>query len=200
MGVADTRTTEPEPETESLSPNRRRFTVDEYHRMIEAGILGEDEHVELLEGEILQMSPQGRAHARAITKLTGLFGRFLTTEYSLRVQLPLTMPDSEPEPDGAIVRADDEAAAPHHPTTALLVVETANTSVRYDLNVKSRLYAKAGIPEYWVVVVDRRSVEVFREPDPGRGVYHRRESVGEKDTLEAKAVAGPAIAVSDLFE
>src|SRR5262249_48592001 len=129
-----------------------------------------------------------------------LFVRALGEEYTVRPQGPLTFAESEPEPDLAIVRAADAASVDVHPSTALLVIEVAGTSARHDRDVKSRIYAKAGIPEYWVVVVDRRSVEIFREPDPERFVYHRRETVGEKDPLEAKAVACPAIAVSDLFD
>jgi Uma2 family endonuclease len=198
MGVAGARTTEPE--TESLSPNRRRFTVDEYHRMIDAGILGEDEHVELLEGEIVEMSPQEKPHARALSKLNGCFGRFLTSTYAVRVQLPLTLPDSEPEPDLAIVREEDEAAALRHPPTALLVVETASTSVRYDLKVKARLYAKAAIPEYWLVVVPKRTVEVLRDPDPKAGVYRSRTTLTASETLVPLAFPELAIPVESLFD
>src|SRR4249920_3473703 len=93
-----------EPDTERLSPVRqRRFTLAEYHRMIEAGILGEDEHLELLEGDIVQMSPQDKPHARAMGKLNRWFARSLGDEYVVRPQLPRTLSDSEPEPDLAVV-------------------------------------------------------------------------------------------------
>jgi Uma2 family endonuclease len=198
MGVADARTTEPE--TESLSQKRRRFTVAEYHRMIDAGILGEDEHVELLEGEILEMSPQEKPHARALSKLNGRFGRFLTSAHAIRIQLPLTLADSEPEPDLAIVREDDEAAASRHPSTALLVVEIANTSVRYDLNVKARLYAQASIPEYWLIVVPKHAVEVLRDPDAKGGGYRSRTTLTTSETLSPVAFPGLVIPVGSLFD
>ncbi len=148
-----------DPDPERVSPaQRRRFTVAEYHRMIDTEILDEDEHVELLEGEIVQMSPQEKPHARATRKLTRWFNQALGDDYAVRPRLPLTLPDSEPEPDLAIGRAEDEATADRHPNTALLVVEIADSSARYDLVVKSRIYAKAGVPEYWLVLLKQGAV------------------------------------------
>ena len=146
--------------------------------MIETGILDEDEHVELLEGEIVQMSPQEPPHARATSRLNRLFTRALGDEYVVRPQLPLTFPDSEPEPDLAVVWTKDEDAPEGHPRTALLVIEVADSSARYDLVVKSRIYAKAGIPEYWLVLVRKRAIEVLRDPDLATGVYRSRLTVG----------------------
>ena len=164
--------------------------------MIEAGILGEDEHVELLEGEIVQMSPQEPPHARA----TRLFNRSLGDQYIVRPQLPLTLRDSEPEPDLAIVRAADEASARRHPEGALLVVEVANSSVRCDLNVKARVYARARIPEYWLVVVRKRLVEVLRDPDPKTGVYRTHFTASLKDTVTPQKVRRVKLEVRSLFD
>lgn len=199
MSTAGPRATEPQ--SERLSPVRiRRFSVTEYHRMIKAGILGEDEHVELLEGEIVEMSPRGERHARAIARLTRWFNRALGEEYVVRPQLPLTLRNSEPEPDLAIVRAEDETRGDWHPRTALLVIEVANESVRYDLKVKSRIYAKAGIPEYWLVVVGKRSIEILRDPDRKQGVYRTRAVSSEDDTLTPAALQGLALSVRSLFD
>ncbi len=168
--------------------------------MIETGILDEDEHVELLEGEIVQMSPQEKPHARALGKLTRWFVKGVGDEYVVRPQLPLTLPDSEPEPDLAIVRADAEAAAERHPRSALLVIEIADSSARYDLVVKSRIYARADIPEYWVVLVKERAVEVLRDPDPIARTYRSRVTVSEAATLTPKAFAGPTLSLLALFD
>ena len=167
--------------------------------MIDTGILEEDEHVELLEGEIVQMSPQDPPHARPTRRLTRWFNQALGDEYAVRPQMPLTLPDSEPEPDLAVVWTRDEDSLEDHPRTALLVIEVADSSARYDLMVKSRIYAKAGIPEYWLVLVRKRSIEVLRDPDPAAGVYLSRLTVGEGDCVAPKALPGPTIDVRALF-
>ena len=167
--------------------------------MIDSGILDEDEHVELLEGEIVQMSPQEKPHARATSRLTRCFTRFLGDEYAVRCQLPLTLPDSEPEPDLAIVRTREEDTADRHPRTALLVIEVADSSARYDLSVKARIYARAGIPEFWLVLVQQRTIEVLQDPDEVAGVYASRLSIGVGATVTPSALPGPAIDVSALF-
>ena len=118
--------------------------------MIETGILDADEHVELLEGEIVQVSPQEPPHARATSRLNRWFARALGEEYVVRPQLPLTLPDSEPEPDLAVVWTRDEDRSEGHPRTALLVIEVADSSARHDLVVKSRVYAKARNAHRWV--------------------------------------------------
>jgi Uma2 family endonuclease len=168
--------------------------------MIETGILGDDEHVELLEGEIVQMSPQEKPHARAMAKLNRWFTQGVRDEYVVRPQLPLTLPDSEPEPDLAVVRAEDEAAAERHPRTALLVIEIADSSARHDLVVKSQVYARAGIPEYWVVLVKQREVEVLRDPDPAMRSYRSQVTVSGGATVTPMAFAGPTISLLTLFD
>ena len=174
--------------------------------MIDAGILDEDEHVELLEGEIVEMSPQEKPHARATTRLNRWLTRALGDEYMVRVQMPLTLRRSEPEPDLAVVRAIDEASARRHPTTALLVVEVADSSARYNLEVKARIYARARIPEYWLVLVlvlvlvRRRVVEVLTSPDPKRGVYRKRVTLSEGEALRPGTLPGLSLAVLSLFD
>jgi Uma2 family endonuclease len=191
----------PGPVSRGLSPVRqRRFSVAEYQRMIEAGILGEDEHVELLEGEIVQMPPQDPPHAQATHRLNRFFVRRLGDEYIVRPQLPLTLRRSEPEPDVAIVRAQDEASARSHPRTALLVVEVADSSVRYDLDVKARIYARAGIPEYWLVVVPKRCIEVLRGPDVRAGVYRHRSTFAHGQVLRPLRFPKLMLRVRSLFD
>ena len=190
-----------ETDTERLSPVRqRRFTLAEYHKMIEAGILGEDEHLELLEGEIVQMSPQDKPHTRALVMLNRWFTRSLGDEYVVRPQVPLTLTDSEPEPDLAVVTAEEDAEAERHPRTALLVIEVADSSARRDLETKARIYAKHGIPEYWIVLVTQRAVEVRRDPDTVAGVYRTVNNQPADSEVSPAAFAGPAIPVASLFD
>jgi len=168
--------------------------------MIEAGILGEDEHVQLIAGTIVAMTPQGRAHARVIQRLNRLLVRVVGDDLEVLTQLPLTLlDDSEPEPDLAIVRAEDAQSREHHPRTALLVIEVAGESLRLDRKSKAALYARAGIPEYWIVNLAESTVEVHREPDPATGAYRARTAVPSGETLTAASVPDVRIDVTDLF-
>jgi Uma2 family endonuclease len=145
---------------------RRLFTVAEYHRMAEAGILSEDDRVELLEGEVVTMSPIGSRHAACVARLTALLsgtGR----QAILWVQNPIRLGEhSEPQPDVALLkpRPDFYAASHPGPEDVLLVVEVAETSAATDREVKVPLYARSGIPEVWLVDLAEDQVEVFRKP------------------------------------
>jgi Uma2 family endonuclease len=179
---------------------QRRITVDEYHRMIEAGILGEDEHVQLLSGTLVAMTPQGRPHARAVQRLTRLLVRAVGDDLEVLTQLPLTLLDeSEPEPDLAVVRAEDAQSGEHHPRTAVLVIEVAGDSLRLDRQSKAALYARAGIPEYWIANLAEATVEVHREPDPEAGTYRMKTIVPSGEALVPAAVPGVTIEVAGLF-
>lgn len=182
-----------------LSP--RPFSVADYHRMIDAGILAEDERVELLEGVIVLMSPQKDKHAHAIEELTFVLARQLPDQYRLRCQLPLTLDEgSEPEPDLAVVHARGPGRpAGSHPRSALLAIEIAGESLRKDRLTKSRIYARAAIPEYWIVNLEDRCLEVYRDPDPESGVYRSSLKVLPGDEARSSAVDGVHVTVSDLF-
>jgi Uma2 family endonuclease len=183
-----------------LAVRQRRITVDEYHRMAETGILREDEHVQLVDGMLVAMTPQGRAHARVIQRLTRLLVRSVGDDVEVLPQLPLTLPgDSEPEPDLAIVRAEDAQSGEQHPRTALLVVEVAGESLRFDRGPKAALYARAGIPEYWIVNLAESTVEVHREPNPAKGAYRVRKVVSAGEDLVAASVPGLSVDVAALF-
>ncbi|MBI3181749.1 MAG: Uma2 family endonuclease [Myxococcales bacterium] len=178
----------------------RRFRTEEYHRLITAGILDEDEHVELLEGVIVEMTPQKRPHARVITTLTGKLARALPPEYSVRIQLPLTLSDdSEPEPDLAVVLQSEEDAAPAHPRSALLVAEVSGDSLRKDRSLKGRVYARANIPEYWIANVAEKCVEIYTDPVSSEGRYATARTVRPGDTLVPRHLPGVEIPVADLF-
>jgi Uma2 family endonuclease len=149
-----------------LEPDRVRPLLRvEYDRLVESGAF-EDERVELLEGMLVTMTPQDAAHAYTVQRLAELLAVALHGRAAVRVQSPLALADdSEPEPDIAVVPIRDYSA--HHPTEAHLVVEVATTSARRDRFVKAPLYARAGIPEYWIVDVKSRALRVCRGPANG---------------------------------
>lgn len=181
-----------------IPEHHHRLTVEDYHRMIEAGVFDEDDRVELLEGLLIDMTPQSGPHAFVIELLNGLLVRGAGPAYSVRVQLPLTVSgSSEPEPDFAIVPARSAGAT--HPSTALLVVEVARASLKRDRVIKAPLYARANVTEYWIVNLDAAEVEVFRDPDPTGSRYRSVHTVERDGDLTAVAVPGVTIAVSGLF-
>ena len=179
---------------------QRRITVGEYHRMIEAGILGEDEHVQLIAGTLVAATPQGSRHAVVIQRLTAALVRAVGGDLAVRPQLPLTLlEDSEPEPDLAVVRAADAPFDGPHPRSALLVVEVAGDSLRLDRESKAALYARAGIPEYWIVNLAEPAIEAHSEPDRATGVYRSSAVVASGETLVARSVPNLTIDVASLF-
>ena len=182
-----------------LLESPRLLSVDEYHRMMETGILDEDEGVELLEGVIVAMSPQSPPHARCIQWLTRFLSRTLGDEYAVRVQLPLTLgARNEPEPDVAVVRADD-TSRDRHPGAAVLVIEVAGDSLRRDRHIKAALYARGGIPEYWIVNVEAQVIEAFADPDAAAGAYRRTRTVAASEIIASEALPPDSFSVSDLF-
>lgn len=179
---------------------RRRFSVDEYYRMAAAGIFTEDDRVELIEGEVVQMVPIGDRHAAHVDKLVWVFSRRVGDQAIIRVQNPLRLGShSEPQPDVVLLRprADFYTGGHPGPQDALLVVEVADTMLDYDRGIKIPLYARHGVPEVWLVDLQRRVVEVFsaRAPDGYRIIQTHR--LGER--LSASALPGVVIAVEDLF-
>jgi Uma2 family endonuclease len=147
----------------AIPPRERTFTVDEYHRMARAGILGEDERVELIDGRIVEMNPIGPGHLWSVNRLNRIFAR--QDGVLVSVQNPIRLDQSsEPEPDLAVIRAD--AAQDHTPGPAdvLLVIEVADSSLGYDRQVKASLYARAGIPELWIADLGGERVESHRDP------------------------------------
>jgi Uma2 family endonuclease len=183
----------------------RTFTVDEYHRMIQAGILTEEDPVELLEGWIVPKMARNPLHDSTIQRLNRLLGPLLPAGWDARPQCAITTADSEPEPDFTVVRGDDLAYQAHHPGPPDLgvVLEVSDSSLARDRDDKGRLYARAGIVCYWIVnLVDRR-LEVYTDPtgpDPSPA-YRRRQDYGPADVvplvLDGAEVA--RVAVRDLL-
>jgi Uma2 family endonuclease len=141
----------------------RKFTPEEYHRMGETGIL-KDERVELIDGEVVAMFPIGPEHSVSTMLAYDRLKAVFRIGYCLWSQQPLTLPDSEVQPDIAVVKGMRSDFIHEHPKTAVLVIEVANTSLEYDRKVKSSLYARAGIKDYWIVNLLDRRLEVYREP------------------------------------
>ncbi len=153
----------------TLLATRYLFTVDEFDRMGEAGIFTEDDRVELIRGEIVEMSPIGDPHINCVDRLTYLLVPPLQGRAIVRVQSPVKLfPDSEPEPDVTLLRWREDFYASERPTIAdiLLIIEVADSSLRYDLETKLPLYAERNIPETWVANVVTREVTVARDPGP----------------------------------
>lgn len=164
----------------TLELTRRRFSVDEYERMGEAGILGEDDRVELLDGEIVEMTPIGARHAATVKRLNALFTERLGHRVQIGVQDPVWLDEhSEPQPDLALLRPRADFYAAGHPTPEdiLLLVEVADSSLRVDRQIKIPLYARAGISEVWLIDLEARRVLVHRDPtEQGYGVVSEVQS------------------------
>jgi Uma2 family endonuclease len=175
------------------------LNVEEFHRMVAAGVLDEDERVELLEGVIVAMTPQSAPHARRIQWLTRFLVRTLGDEYAVRPQLQLTLGErNEPEPDLAVVRAE-ATSEDRHPETAVLVIEVAGDSLRRDRRVKAALYSRFAVPEYWIVNLEARVVEVFSDPDAAAGTYRRNRVLSTAETLVSETLPQLSFSVAELF-
>jgi Uma2 family endonuclease len=144
----------------------RRFSLDEYHRMIREGILSSGEPFELLEGYMVRKTSHGTPHDAAMDTLEGFLLDLIPAEWFIRCQRAVTLNESEPEPDYAIVRGPRTRYRDAHPGPAdvALVVEVADSSLRIDRTDKARIYARAGVAEYWVVNLVDRQVEVYAAP------------------------------------
>jgi Uma2 family endonuclease len=177
-----------------------RFTVDDYHRMAGAGILGEDSRVELIRGRIVDMAPINAPHLGMVNRLTRLLPIVLAGRGMLSVQNPVRLDDgSEPEPDVAVLRprADDYETATPRASDVLLIIEVADTSLVEDREVKGPLYAESGIPEYWIVNLVDRVVEVYRPSDNGR--YASALRIVSGDVLDIMALPGVVMPAAELL-
>jgi Uma2 family endonuclease len=178
---------------------RRLLTVHEYHRMGEAGILTEDDRVELIEGELVAMAPIGSEHIAATNSLNRLLVLAVGDRGIVSVGNPVRLTQrSEPQPDFAVLkpRSNYRTMLPR-PEDTMLAVEVANTSLDYDRNVKLALYARSGIPEVWIVNLAAQEVEVYQSPIADS--YTSIVRAGRSDTLTIKAIPGVLIPVGEIF-
>ena len=182
-----------------IAPAPHRWTRRQYEQMIEAGILGEDDRVELIDGEIIEMSPQKGPHAMAVMLTLGALQTAYKDPLMVRPQLPLALdPDSEPEPDIAVVAGKPRDYPSGHPNTAILVVEISDTTLAQDRTHKARIYARHGIPEYWILNVVDDCLEVYRDPEPTGETYQTKLTLRRGDTITPPK-ATKAIEVADLL-
>jgi Uma2 family endonuclease len=146
----------------------RRFNVSEYYQMVQAGILSEDERVELLEGEVVAMNPIGSKHAACVNRLNGLLSPLIAARQAIvLVQNPIHLSEySEPQPDVVLVNYRDDFYEERHPGPAdiILVIEVSDTSIEYDHTVKLPLYARAGIPAVWLVDLEAKNLTSYLDP------------------------------------
>jgi len=187
--------------TTAQPPTTRRFTVSEYHRMAEAGILGEDDPVELIDGQIYVMSPIGSQHTACVDRLTRLFILALHNQVLVRTQNPILLaPDSEPEPDVALLTPRDDAYAARHPRPdeVMLVVEVSGSSLEFDQTTKLPLYAQAGIPEVWIVALQADQIHIYCEPSASGYAEHTTCERGDTMTIQAVPDVSP-FAVEDVL-
>jgi Uma2 family endonuclease len=183
----------------------RRWSVEEYHTMLRAGILSEDDHIELLDGWLVPKMTKNPPHRIATRRVRKALEGVVPQGWYVDSQEPITLPSSEPEPDGSVIRGDTSDYADRHPPAAdvALVVEVADASLEFDRTLKKAIYAQAGIPAYWIVnLIDKRR-EVYTDP-AGSAAHpdyrNRREYVvGDEVPVLLKGVLVGRIPVKEFF-
>jgi Uma2 family endonuclease len=180
--------------------SKRRFTVDDYHRMGQSGILSEDDRVELVDGEVVTMSAIGPRHSSCIDRTNRIFVMRLGDRAIVRIQSSLRLDRyNEPEPDVMLLRPRDDFYAPRlpGPSDTLLVMEVSDSSIDYDREVKAPLYAASNVPEYWIANLDARQIECYSEPEGG--AYRTIRRFGAHESVAPALLPDCVIAVRDLI-
>jgi len=184
----------------SVQIQKHYFNVHEYHRMAEVGLLSEDSRVELIAGEIIEMSPIGSTHGGTVNRSSTFLNRKIGDVVIVSVQNPISLNDfSEPQPDLALLKPRKDFYSKSHPAPedVLVVIEVADTSVNYDRNVKLPLYARAGIPEAWLVVLGKEVIEVHSQPKNGK--YQKVQRMKRGKTLTSATIPSLSLRVEDLL-
>lgn len=181
----------------------RRFSRQDYERLVAEGFFHPEERLELVDGELIMMTPQGSRHATAIRLAEDTLRSIFGAGFDIRVQLPLALDlDSEPEPDLAVVTGFPRDYRDAHPQTAVLIVEVTDTTLSYDRERKARLYAKAGIPEYWIINLLEGHVEIYRHPaivSSSGAAYQSCSVASSSDTISPLAAPERSLTVADLL-
>jgi Uma2 family endonuclease len=171
---------------------RKLFSVEEYERMAEAGILSADDRLELIEGEIIKMAPIGVDHATCVDILNEIFVRNIPPDASVRVQNPLRLEQSEPQPDLMILRRrpDFYRRTHSHPPAAdvALLVEVSDSTIGYDRDVKLPLYARAIIAEVWIIDLPEAQIAIYTQPS--NGAYQEQRIVKRGESFTSPALPG----------
>src|SRR5260370_28699105 len=174
----------------------RRFTAAEYRQMIEAGVFGRDERLELIDGEIVQMSPIGDRHAACVRRLIALLSQLFAAQAIVDAQNPIMVDAAYvPQPDLALLRPRADYYATPTPTAAdcLLVIEVADTSAEFDRLIKVPRYARGGVAELWLVALERDVVVAYR--DPTGDAYQHLQVFRTDDTITTATLHGPAVSL-----
>ena len=183
----------------------RRWSRQEYDRMIEVGVLTTEDRVELVDGEIVTVTPQNSRHATAVQLTEAALRQAFGGECVVRCQLPLALdPGSEPEPDIAVVSGSPRDYRDEHPSQPLLIVEVADSSLRFDRTVKAGIYARAGVADYWLLNLADEALEVHRNPAPSAQEplgwrFGSIERLGPSDIVAPLARPDRTIRVAELL-
>lgn len=171
-----------------------RFTVAEYQRFVAIGAFGEDDPIELLEGWVVEKMPKNPPHDSTVDRCVLLLNRILPPGWYARGQNSLVTPDSVPEPDGAVVRGTTNDYDERHPTAAdtALVIEVAGSSLMIDRE-KARLYARAGVEQYWIVNLVDRQLEIHSQASPQDASYAERKVLSAADDAEFRLPTGEVV-------
>jgi Uma2 family endonuclease len=179
---------------------RRKFTVEQYHKMIESGILTEEDRVELIRGEIIEMSPIGTKHAACVRRLNKLLSSKLRDRVLIAIQDPVKLNNnSEPQPDVALLKPRDDFYETAHPQPQdiFLLIEVADSTVIYDREEKIPLYAQANIIEVWLVDINEQIVEVYQQPTATGYQHIQKFSSGQ--TLSIQTFPDVNISITEIF-
>jgi Uma2 family endonuclease len=180
-----------------------RRAIAEYFRMADLGIF-EDRRMQLIEGRIYQMPPQRVPHSVALELVNRFFSRTFSSNHRIRIQSPfLATNGSEPEPDFAVISGNDPRAAKEHPSAAVLIVEIGDTSIGIDHD-KLRVFSMSGVPEYWIVNIPRRMLEVYRDPIPGSDppegpAYQSIQTLAAHENISPLAAQRASVSVAELL-
>jgi len=186
--------------TKLTSPTKHRFTVGQYYQIAEIGILGIEQRTELIDGEIIEMSPIGVKHAGSINRLNRVFANLVGDNAIISIQNSIQLNNySEPQPDLAILRWREDYYTESLPIISeiLLLIEVSDSTLKYDREVKSLLYAKAGIPELWIANLETQVFEVYRQPSETG--YQEVQTYGKGEVISLQMLTDITIAVDDIM-
>lgn len=187
-----------EPDAEEPMIRRRRLNTVEFHRLVEAGILSTTDRVELVQGELIEMAPIGPRHAHIVDLLVEHLSTTLPAAYRVRTQTPIRFDDkTELQPDLAVIVRADYWEQPPGPQDVRLIIEVADSSLRYDRELKMPFYARHGVPEVWLVDLIAGAVEVYRQP--GQETYRLSLRPGLDETLAPEGMPEASVALAELF-
>ncbi len=183
------------------APADRIWTREEYDRLVDLDFF-QGQRVELVEGRIIQMSPQGVPHRKRVELVAKYLSKAITKDYRVCVQLPFRAADgSEPEPDVAVVPGEDPGEITEHPSSAILIVEVSESTLNYDRR-KARLYAASNVGEYWILNIALRTLEVYQQPLPNASdvnAYASSQILQENETVAPLAAPHAMIKVAELL-